>query len=391
MNPKKRLKIIQVIQSMAKGGAERYAADLAIALKKAGHEVKLVSFENRNSYSFLTDQVDFEVIKTSVQPSISSKHEFHTGDFDQMVQEFQPDIIHSHLFKAEIASRNTINPSTTYITSCQNNMPEFANWSLSKAFKKITYTRLYEKNWMIKKYRECENNFIAISKDTLEYYKKMFPGDLSKNVQLIYHAINFEKFHSSNHDRSSTLDKVRLIYVARYVPIKNHVFLTGVVAEIKKRNIAVKLTLLGEGEEMENVRRKAKDLGVEKEIDFVGNVDKVEDYLSQANIYVHPATYEPFGLVIIEAMAAGLPAICLDGKGNRDLIENGRNGFMLFENDPILFADKVIEITRDQNLYNKLSTGAVEYAKLYDMTNHVQKIVELYQSSINKRTVLTLK
>lgn len=100
---------------------------------------------------------------------------------------------------------------------------------------------------------------------------------------------------------------------------------------------------------------------------------------------VHPATYEPFGLVIIEAMAAGLPAICLDGKGNRDLIEDGKNGYMLFENDPGKFANKIIEITQNKDTYNKLSQGATNYAKQYDMTIHVDSIVKFYRTCISKR------
>lgn len=387
----KPLKIIQVIQSMGKGGAERYAADVSIALKKAGHTVKLISFEDTNAYPFLTNQIDFEVIKTYVHPSISSKHEFYTDAFDKLVQNFKPDIIHSHLFKAEMASRNFINPSSTYITSCQNNMPEFANWSPKSALKKITYTRLYEKIWMIKKYRECENNFIAISKNTFSYYKNSLPVDLSMNIELIYHAINFDKFHAANRYRIDSLHQVNLVYVARYVPIKNHIFLIDVVSEIKNKNIPVTLTLLGEGAEMNKVKQRAQELEVEQEIRFMGNVDNVEDYLAEANVYVHPATYEPFGLVIIEAMAAGLPAVCLDGKGNRDLIENGKNGFMLFDSEPAKFADKIIEITRDKKTYCALAKGAVEYAKLYDMPNHVETIVDFYHNSMQKRNAFASK
>lgn len=387
----KPLKIIQVIQSMGKGGAERYAADVSIALKKAGHTVKLISFEDTNAYPFLTNQIDFEVIKTYVHPSISSKHEFYTDAFDKLVQNFQPDIIHSHLFKAEIASRNTIFPVTTYITTCHNNMPEFANWSPISALKKITYTRLYEKNWMLKRYRECQNNFIAISKDTLSFYQKNLPKDLASNVSLILNAIDFTTFNKVNHDRKYTLNEIHLVYVARFVHFKNHSLLIDVVSEIKNKNIPVTLTLLGEGAEMNKVKQRAQELEVEQEIRFMGNVDNVEDYLAEANVYVHPATYEPFGLVIIEAMAAGLPAVCLDGKGNRDLIENGKNGFMLFDSEPVKFADKIIEITRDKKTYCALAKGAVEYAKLYDMSNHVETIVDFYHNSMQKRNAFASK
>lgn len=385
-NGAKKLKILQVIQGMGKGGAERYAADLSIALQKAGHTVRLVSFENRNAYSFLTDQLDYRYIHTYVQPSISSKHIYHTDEFDAMVAEFKPDIIHSHLFKAEIASRNTIFPYVTYVTTWHNNMPEFQNWQWSDSAKKITYTRLYEKRWMVKKYRECQNNFIAISEDTLHFYNRSLPKDLARNVSLNYNAIDFQKFNLRNHDRTSAFEAIRMIYTARFVPIKNHIFLIDVVDELRKRNLPVNLVLLGEGAEMDAVKKRIQTLRVEEHVQLLGNVDNVEDYLADANFYVHPAKYEPFGLVIIEAMASGLPPICLNGKGNADLIQNGINGYMLDEVDHKAFADVIVQLFKDKEKYRELADNAVAYARNFDIHLHAANMIEYYHRCIGKRT-----
>ena len=56
----------------------------------------------------------------------------------------------------------------------------------------------------------------------------------------------------------------------------------------------------------------------------------MEEYLENSNLYVHTAFSEAFGLVLIEAMTAGLPVIALDAKGNRDIIENGKNRLEIF-------------------------------------------------------------
>lgn len=370
---------------MGKGGAERYAADVSIALQNLGHEVILVVFESKNEYRFLTDKIDYRVSNSFVQPSISKNHTIETSEFDDLVDEFDPDIIHSHLFKTEMTTRQRVLDDVTYVTTCQNNMPEFSNLTTGNLTKKSTWTRQYEKQWMIKKYRACKNNFIAISKDTKEFYKTVLPQDLAQNISLIYHAIDFKKFNEANRYRADDLDHVRLVYAARYAPYKNHIFLVDVVKHLVRLNKPVSLVLLGDGSEKTKVERRVKELALEENIKILGNVANVEDYLGDANIYVHPATYEPFGLVIIEAMAVGLPAICLDGKGNRDLIENGKNGYMLMEENAVAFAEKIIEFVEKPNAYRDMSNYAVDYAKQFDINVHARKLTKYYLSCIKEK------
>lgn len=78
-------------------------------------------------------------------------------------------------------------------------------------------------------------------------------------------------------------------------------------------------------------------MGVLKNTNFVGETLNVNKHLQEENIYLHTATYEPFGLVMIEAMASGLPVISLDGKGNRAFINNRENGFIVYNQDINMF------------------------------------------------------
>ena len=94
----------------------------------------------------------------------------------------------------------------------------------------------------------------------------------------------------------------------------------------------------------------------------------VEDYLKNANLYVHPANYEPLGLVIIEAMASGLPVISFDGNGNRDLMIHGENGYIFQEENAKLFAEKIIDLMNDSEKYEQivdLGSGEFTVASAY--------------------------
>jgi len=373
------MRILHVIPSLNKGGAERYCADVCAELStRDGIEVMLLSMSPSNKYTFITNTINYKVCNSIVLPSISKKGKFNTLEYDKIVEDFKPDIIHSHLFWAELLTRYKPIPKVAYVTHCQNNMPEFANFRLTGLFKKSTYAKWFEKRWIIKRYMASKNNFITISKDTENYYFKVLPSSIH-NITLLYHAINFRKFNNANAIRLNSLSEIKLVYVARFAKYKNHQFMIDVVAYLKQQGFLVNLDFLGDGECMEEVKNKVKIHHLENEINFVGVVDDVEEYLKRANVYVHPAYYEPFGLVIIEAMAAGLPVVCLDGKGNRDLIEQGKNGFMIFDQNPELFANKIIEVLGSKENYSKMSEFCVEFARGFDIKNHTNQLISYYK------------
>jgi glycosyltransferase involved in cell wall biosynthesis len=378
------MRVLHVIPSLEKGGAERYCADVCAELtQRPGVEVMLLSMSAGNTYSFITNHLNYKVCNSKVFPSISGKSVMEIQEYEQILAEFKPDIVHSHLFWAELLTRAVLNDKIAYVTHCQNNMPEFKNFEPAALFQKSTWTKQFEKRWITKRYRKCKNNFIVISKDTEAYYKKVLPKDVQR-ITLMYHAIDFPKFTKENNNRQPGLTEVRLIYVARFAVYKNHRFLVEIVKELKDRGCPVKLDFLGNGELMESVKELVNKYQLQDEINFAGVVDDVGAYLNKANIYVHPAYYEPFGLVIIEAMAAGLPVICLDGKGNRDLIEQGKNGYMFYQQDPKLFADNIVEVLSDPKRYQQLSDYAVQYASKFDMKLHVDNLLKYYKSILLK-------
>ncbi len=106
--------------------------------------------------------------------------------------------------------------------------------------------------------------------------------------------------------------------------------------------------------------------------------------MCDSHIYLHTAWYEPFGLVLLEAMAAGLPCVTLDGKGNRDLIEDGRNGFLLEREDASAFADRIVELATDRERYREISAYAQEFAKTYDIDAATDRLVDFYRARVER-------
>ena len=159
---------------------------------------------------------------------------------------------------------------------------------------------------------------------------------------------------------------------------KNHLFLIDVIEILYTYNKKIILNIAGEGNQRVKIEKLIDEKKLKNNIILLGNINSIEGYLWQSSIYVHAAKSEAFGLTLIEAMAAGLPVITLDGKGNRDLIEQGKNGYMVFEESPPLFAEKIIELWEDNNKYQLMSQYASQYAKQFDIKPYIDKLLYLY-------------
>ena len=137
------------------------------------------------------------------------------------------------------------------------------------------------------------------------------------------------------------------------------------------------LNIFGKGVTKGFLQDKIRELGLEENVTLCGIRDDINVHLANSDIFLHTALYEPFGLVIIEAMAASLPVIALDGGGNKELIQNGVNGYLIKENDQDIFAEKIIEC-RQSDKYNTMSNGALKTSSQYDIVPYVSKLLDLY-------------
>jgi glycosyltransferase involved in cell wall biosynthesis len=378
------LKVLHIIPSLVKGGAERLVLDLCCELsKRKDIDVRLIFFSDKNEYRFLSENIKHIVIPSCVIPSISGKDKINIDSLLQYVSMFKPDIIHSHLYEAEIASRWITFPGIKYITHCHDNMIQLRRFSFFGNWNKRRMTDYFERKLLLKRYDKCNNSFIAISNDTETFLEENLPTRLHR-ISLLHNAFNYDKFYIQDKIRETLIhDTIQLINVGGFVDKKNQSFLVDVVKVLKNNGIVVNLKLLGDGPNREKVENKIIDYGLSDSIVCTGNVNEVENYLHQADIYVHSATYEPFGLVLLEAMAAGLPVVCLDGKGNRDIMEEGKNGFMIGKQNAELFAEKIILLIKMEEVYQKISSYAREFAKKYDISGYVDRLLVLYKDSIS--------
>lgn len=405
------MKILLIIPSLLKGGAERLVLDiLREFLFRKNIQIKLVIFRNELDYAIDDIEEHLKIIPSSVSLSLKRKPILQIDELQKFIEEFKPDIIHTNLFEAELVSRFCNYPKARWFSHIHDNMVQLNNLSVKSISNKQALTNYYEKRVLFKNYQKNGGtHFIAISKHTESYIESV---QSKYPVILLHNAINVKRFQKPTNSSPPPLSEVELlttrtersrsanslpltpnslpltpnsslltiINIGSFVPKKNQTFLLDIIVELNKLNQKVNCIFLGDGPLKVEVEQRAKDLNLYDQCQFLGNVENVEKYLWKSDIYVHTATYEPLGLVLLEAMAAGLPLVTLDGGGNKDIIENGKNGFILKEQNPKLFAEKILEVKDNEEIkkYN------VEYAQQFDIDNYTNKLLELYQSALNK-------
>lgn len=371
------MKIIHVIPNLRKGGAERIALDTCNEIcTRSEHEVLLITFQPDNAYTFLTQSILWKVIPSDVVPSISGKMQVNVNELQRTIEEFKPDIIHAHLFKTIMVLSQIDYTSARYFIHFHDNMHQFEHFSLSKCFSKKTWTNWYERRMVLKTFRQKNVSAITISNETERYARNVLPSTIE--VYKLFNAIDRNRFFSEVTQKASN----RMVMIGSLVDKKNQLLAIQVLSALIERDIDVSLDLVGDGVNRPTLEDYVSEHQLTESVTFHGNIDYPEEILKGASIYLHTAKIEPFGLVLVEAMAAGLPIVCTNGGGNKDLIIEGDNGFMVNEFNAELLADRIEFLIKNPEKRLEMGRNAQAFSKQFDISEYSDRLIELYGSKL---------
>ncbi len=385
------LRILFLINDLGKGGAQRFLVDLCTALQnRPDVEFAIGTLFDNNEYMELTAHLP--IVQLHYTPfSFTAAREYAT--YQSLLQEFKPHIVHTHLYLAEFLSAQHVSQNITYVCHGHDNMVQFVRPGVGTWLDRVAVTNWLEKRYLIRhKYRRVRTSFVANSPHTLAYYKAVLPRFMRGEVYLLRYGFDYERFRARALPTLPASGPIRLINVGSFQHKKNQIFIVSVARVLREAGIDFQIDLLGDGENRARVQAEVDRSGLGDRITLHGNVDRVEEWLWRSHLYLHTAWYEPFGLVLLEAMAAGLPCVVLDGKGNRDLIEQGQNGYMLDEQAPSEFAARIQALKSSPEAYGAMSAYALEYAKRFDIGRAADRFVAFYyQCRLRDRSRRTVR
>ena len=179
--------------------------------------------------------------------------------------------------------------------------------------------------------------------------------------------------------RNTTPDN-SIVCIAKLRKEKDHETLVRAFAKLKESDSTLRLLLVGDGPQYQFLVDLASDLDLLDAIDFVGFTLDIWGYLSTSAVFVLPSRVEPFGIVILEAMAAGIPVVACMADGPCDLIENGVNGVLVPIGDAEAMAKAISSLLSNESRRIELAETALQTAELFRSDRMISKYQILYGS-----------
>ena len=178
-------------------------------------------------------------------------------------------------------------------------------------------------------------------------------------------------------------DRTVALYVGRIAREKNIGILLEAMARAHRTDTRTQLWLVGDGPARAAYTQQARDLGIGDVVKFAGAVgrNEVDNYYAAADVFVFSSMTETQGLVVMEAMSYGLPALVVQGGGAGEAVRDGENGYLL-RNDPYVFSEALIALLADDDLQARLSRGAIDTARRYSVPATTDRVLAVYEKAL---------
>ncbi|MCG6863099.1 MAG: glycosyltransferase [Chromatiaceae bacterium] len=206
-------------------------------------------------------------------------------------------------------------------------------------------------------------------------------------ARVIPTGIDLEQFGHGNGGRfrrchEISADRAVLVHVGRLAFEKNVDFLLRMLVRVKREIPDVLLVIAGEGPARRNLESLSVTLGLRENILFVGYLSRdreLDDCYSAGDGFVFASRTETQGLVILEAMALGVPVISTAVMGTKEVLDGGQ-GSLIAEEDEVDFASKAVRLLSDPSLRDRLSAQARAYAQSWSAPTLADRMLDLYQA-----------
>ena len=168
--------------------------------------------------------------------------------------------------------------------------------------------------------------------------------------------------------------------VGRLVDLKDHPTLLRAFALVRERREAI-LQIVGVGPNEAQLVALAAELGVADDVHLLGWRDNPYSVLQESDMFVLSSTTEGFGIVIVEALACGLPVVSTDCRGGpREILDDGESGLLVPVGDPESMAAAILRLIEDENLYREMSARATRRASDFDLPQTGSRILRILSS-----------
>ena len=353
------MKVLQVIDSLILAGAERVVFDLVPRLQRSGLEVSVLVLRELDSpfeRELRAAGVPFlPTGKGGIYSPRQVRHiAQHMGGYD---------VVHVHLFPAQlwVALATALYRKSVPLLYTEHNT---YNYRRRRWFRPID-------RWMYTHYDAIACNSPATAEALVRWLPEVRP-----KARVVWNGVELGRFASAARAASGDVIGVRDVpivsCVARFQPQKDH----GTVLEAMARVERAHLVLVGDGELRPSLEAQTQRLGIRERVHFLGRREDVPALLKMSDVHVHSTNSDGFGLVSLEAMAAGVPAIATNVPGLAEVV--GDAGVLVPPKDPAALAAAISSLLASPDHRQQLARAGQERARKFSMDATAAAYVSLY-------------
>lgn len=368
MNVQRKIKVLHVVGSMTAGGIETLLMNI---YRDIDREKFQFDFAVQTTVKKFYDD---EIIELGGRIISHPKPQKNLSKYKRALKEtlnkYGPyDVIHSHvLFFSgvilELARKQGVPIRIAHGHSISNK----GNKSLKRLF--------YEK-WMSKKIRYNSTIMLGCSPIVCKSLFGLMPNE-HRSVEYIPNAIRLNEFQ--NIEKKVYENKnLTITQIGRLTEVKNHRFTLEVFKEVIKSYPNARLQLVGQGHLEENLKKKAIEIGLKDNIDFLGTRRDIPSILAQSDIFILPSFYEGLGIVLIEAQAAGVPSIISDTIPREADMELGLIKYKSLNDTAEDWAKDILKL--DFDIPSERKRHEAIHNKKFSTERLLDRLIEIYKAN----------
>jgi phosphatidylinositol alpha-mannosyltransferase len=217
---------------------------------------------------------------------------------------------------------------------------------------------------------------IAVSGAARHFISRYFDGD----YRIIPNGVEIEPFASAEPFEELRDGTLNILFVGRMEDRKGLSYLLRGFHRLRKRHVDARLIVVGEGPRMREYRRHVATRRI-RDVEFVGHVSQTAKlrYFASADIFCAPSTgQESFGIVLLEAMAAGLPIVASDIHGYKNVVSRDVEGYLVEPRNPRAIAAALYKLAGDPDLRHRMGEAGRAKAEDYSWERVTQQLVDYY-------------
>ncbi len=371
-----------------KGGGEGYLANLANQLAKRDHEIHVYA----HTWESNNEKIHFHTIPAIRFPKVLKDISFVVNSYNVMAKN-DYDIVQ---VVGRALGMNVFNPHCGVEKAWLKQDSLTISNHFFRFLKNIrTFFCIRERFlvWLEHKQYSSKrlSRIIAISdmmKNDIIRHHNVDP----QKITVVYNGVDLQRFNPTNKIkyRNSIRKKLSLgndfviLYVSNNFRLKGLSVLIKAMGEFKKSHNNFKVLIIGRSRDSA-YRKLGITMNCQKNLIFLGHVDGIEKYYAASDICVHPTFYDTYSLVVIEAMASGLPVITTSFAGASGIIDNGKDGFVISDPSDYLALSEKTKLLFNDDFREKASIAARKKAEKYPAENNCDEIIKVYNKVIMDR------